>query len=92
MRKDSLKLTDEDGTRIVEHVRRSRFSRIVITYGTDTMTQTARVLSVIPDKTTVLTGALAPARFSESDAAFQFGRGVRDVLHRKTPHLMFSFG
>jgi L-asparaginase len=37
------------------------------------MTLTARALSVIPDKTIVLTGALAPARFNESDAAFNLG-------------------
>lgn len=37
------------------------------------MTLTARALSGIHDKTIVLTGALAPARFSESDAAFNLG-------------------
>jgi L-asparaginase len=37
------------------------------------MALTARALTVIPDKTIVLTGALAPARFSESDAAFNLG-------------------
>jgi len=73
LRKDSLELTDDDRTQIVEHVRRARFSRIVITHGTDTMTRTARALSDIADKTIVLTGALAPARFSESDAAFNVG-------------------
>ena len=73
LRKDSLELTDDDRARVVEHVRRARFSRIVITHGTDTMTLTALALAVIPDKTIVLTGALAPARFSESDAAFNLG-------------------
>ncbi len=73
LRKDSLDLTEEDRARVVEHVSRASNSRIVITHGTDTMTLTARALSVIPDKTIVLTGALAPARFSESDAAFNLG-------------------
>jgi len=73
LRKDSLDLTDEDRARVVEHVRRASFSRIVITHGTDAMTLTARALAIIPDKTIVLTGALAPARFSESDAAFNLG-------------------
>jgi hypothetical protein len=40
---------------------------------TDTMTLTARALSRCRDKTIVLTGALTPARFSESDAAFNLG-------------------
>ena len=73
LRKDSLELTDEDRARIVERVKNGPFSRIVITHGTDTMTVTARALSNIVDKTIVLTGALTPARFSESDATFNLG-------------------
>ena len=38
------------------------------------MTQTAKVLAkAVPEKVIVLTGALAPARFAESDAAFNLG-------------------
>jgi L-asparaginase len=73
LRKDSIDLTDEDRARIVEHVIRASCPRIVITHGTDTMTVTAQALSQVHDKTIVLTGALAPARFSESDAAFNLG-------------------
>jgi len=54
-------------------VRTSEFARIVITHGTDTMTQTAQALLAIRDKTIVLTGALAPARFNETDAPFNLG-------------------
>src|SRR6202000_1602054 len=57
----------------VERVRRAVESRIVITHGTDTMTLTAAALSGCEAKTIVLTGALAPARFAESDAAFNLG-------------------
>jgi L-asparaginase len=73
LRKDSLEITDQERAQLVERVSGAKFSRIVITHGTDTMTLTARALLVIPDKTIVLTGALAPARFSESDAAFNLG-------------------
>jgi L-asparaginase len=73
LRKDSLDLTDEDRARIVDRVREAESSKIVITHGTDTMTSTAGALSNIAGKTVVLTGALAPARFSESDAAFNLG-------------------
>ena len=48
--------------------------RIVITHGTDTMTETAKLLAAqVPDKTIVLTGALSPARFAETDAPFNLG-------------------
>jgi L-asparaginase len=73
LRKDSIELTDDDRVRVLEQVRCAKHSRIVITHGTDTMTLTARALSVMANKTIVLTGALAPARFSESDAAFNLG-------------------
>jgi L-asparaginase len=73
LRKDSIDLTDEDRARIVAHVSRARHSGIVITHGTDTMTLTAQALASIAGKTIVLTGALAPARFADSDAAFNLG-------------------
>ena len=79
LRKDSLDLTEDDRACLVDHVRRAEASRIVMTHGTDTMTLTASALSVIPDKTIVLTGALAPARFSESDAAFNLGMAFATV-------------
>ena len=38
--------------------------------------ETAAVLSGIPDKTIVLTGALSPARFRTTDAVFNVGMAV----------------
>ena len=73
LRKDSIDLTDEDRTQIVDQVTRTSFSRIIITHGTDTMTLTAQALSGVRDKTIVLTGALTPARFSKTDAPFNLG-------------------
>jgi L-asparaginase len=73
LRKDSLELTDEDRARLKETVKAQGESRVVITHGTDTMTDSAAVLASIPDKTIVLTGALSPARFAESDATFNIG-------------------
>ena len=73
LKKDSLEMTDRDRRRIAGAVRRERARQIVITHGTDTMVQTARALEGIADKTIVLTGALQPARFKDSDAAFNIG-------------------
>jgi L-asparaginase len=75
-RKDSLELTDADRDLIARRATEARETRIVVTHGTDTMTETAKVLAAIPDKTVVLTGALAPARFAESDAAFNLGMAI----------------
>jgi L-asparaginase len=73
LQKDSLELTEADRVHIVNRVRRAAETGVVITHGTDTMTLTAAALSVVPNKTIVLTGALAPARFSDSDATFNLG-------------------
>ena len=79
VRKDSLELDDADRALIRDHVAAASESHIVITYGTDTMTETAKLLSAIAGKTVVLVGALAPARFGESDASFNLGMAFATV-------------
>ena len=80
MRKDSLELTGEDRALIASATREAPESRIVVTHGTDTMTETARVLAAeVPGKTIVLTGALSPARFAETDAPFNLGMAIATV-------------
>jgi L-asparaginase len=79
LRKDSLDLVDEDRERIVEYVRGAPEEKVVVTHGTDTMTLTAAALAKIPHKTIVLTGALTPARFAESDAPFNLGMAFATV-------------
>ncbi|NOU02159.1 MAG: asparaginase [Novosphingobium sp.] len=74
MRKDSLELTDADRALIAGAAREAPEQRIVVTHGTDTMTETAKVLAAeVPGKTICLTGALSPARFAETDAPFNLG-------------------
>ena len=80
MRKDSLELTDEDRLTIAHAAREAPELRIIITHGTDTMTETAQVLDLeAPGKTIVLTGALSPARFTETDAGFNLGMAFAAV-------------
>ncbi len=78
LRKDSLELTDDDRRTIADTVAAAPERRIVITHGTDTMTDTAQALAGrmqddAAGKAIVLVGALAPARFAESDASFNLG-------------------
>jgi L-asparaginase len=73
LRKDSLDLDDADRAAIRAAVAALPEQRVVVTHGTDTMTDTAAVLENLPGKTIVLTGALAPARFARSDATFNVG-------------------
>ncbi len=79
MRKDSLYLDDSDRKLIRDVVAASPTSHVLITHGTDSMVETAAALHNIPGKTIVLTGALNPARFRDSDAMFNIGCAVGAV-------------
>ncbi len=79
LRKDSLELTDADRKTIHDAIAAAANTRVVVTHGTDTMTQTAAVLRDIAGKTIVLTGALSPARFANTDAAFNVGMAFAAV-------------
>lgn len=76
LKKDSLNLTDADRQLIFERVSASPYQRVVITHGTDTMVQTALALATIADKVIVLTGAMQPAAFKQTDAVFNVGGAV----------------
>jgi L-asparaginase len=80
---DSLDMTDADRALIVEQCRTAKEPRIVITHGTDTMVDTARVLAAaLPPstgKTMVLTGAMIPYAFGSSDGLFNLGSALSFV-------------
>lgn len=79
LRKDSLDLTDEDRRQICEAVQSSPQRYIVVTHGTDTMIETAKVLKTIPDKVIVFTGAMQPAKFRFTDAVFNIACAITAV-------------
>lgn len=79
LRKDSLEMTDADRAAIAAAVHGSIATRIIVTHGTDTMIATATALGRMADKTVVLTGALEPGRFTDSDAPFNLGMAVAAV-------------
>lgn len=79
LRKDSLHLNDEDRDEIRQAVMASDDRRYLITHGTDTMVETAAALGDVGDRTVVMTGALNPARFIDSDAVFNIGCAVGAV-------------
>jgi L-asparaginase len=76
LRKDSLDMDDSDREALRAAVTEDDCRHIVITHGTDTLVQTAMALQGLSDRTIVLTGAMQPARFRDSDAAFNLGGAV----------------
>lgn len=78
---DSLELTDGDRQNILKHCRSCSEARMIVTHGTDTMEQTARVLGEsVRDKTIVLTGAMIPYKFGSSDGLFNLGSALAFVM------------
>lgn len=77
---DSLEMTATDRDMIARNCRDVPERHIVITHGTDTMVETARVLANgVPEKTIVLTGAMIPIAFGSSDGLFNLGGALTAV-------------
>lgn len=79
---DSLEMTQEDREIIIHNCKRSKSKHIVITHGTDTIVETAKLLAAanIEDKCIVLTGAMVPYAFgSSSDGFFNLGSALAFV-------------
>jgi L-asparaginase len=77
---DSLDMKEEDRARIVRACREAREDRIVVTHGTDTMVETARLLArEVEGRTIVLTGAMIPIAFGSSDGLFNLGGALTAV-------------
>ena len=79
LRKDSLFIEDADRQLLRATIAAQEETCVLVTHGTDTMVETAKVLATIPGRTIVLTGALNPARFRGSDAEFNIGCAVGAV-------------
>ena len=82
---DSLEMTDDDRALIAENCRKSKEDKIIITHGTDTMAETAKLLTEkVKDKTIVITGAMIPYKFGSSDGLFNLGSALAFV--QTLPH------
>lgn len=77
---DSLEMTDADRALIVQNCAQAPEDRIVVTHGTDTMTETAAAIArEVTGKTVVLTGAMIPYAFGSSDGLFNLGSALSFV-------------
>lgn len=74
---DSLQMTDDDRSLIAHQCLSCDETQIVVTHGTDTMSETAKVLAQkIKNKTVILTGAMIPIKFGSSDGLFNLGSAL----------------
>jgi len=74
---DSLDMTEADRARIAQSCVICPETRLVVTHGTDTMVETARIVAqAVNGKTVVLTGAMVPYAFGSSDGLFNLGSAL----------------
>jgi len=77
---DSLDMVDADRELILEKCVKCDEKFILITHGTDTMCETAKLLGKNTiNKTIVLFGSMVPYAVSDSDAFFNFGCALASV-------------
>lgn len=80
MMKDSLDMTKDDRLVIANKCLETKEKLVVITHGTDTMVETAGVVAgMVKNKTIVLTGAMIPYSFGNSDGMFNLGSVISFV-------------
>ena len=74
---DSLDMTIESKKLVAQKCKEEKTNRIIITHGTDTMVDTAKLLAKsIKNKTIILTGAMIPIKFGSSDGLFNLGSAL----------------
>lgn len=74
---DSLDMTDADRETIAQNCIKTAENKIIVTHGTDTMVETAKVLAEkVKDKTIILVGAMIPYKFGSSDGLFNIGSAL----------------
>ena len=77
---DSLLMTNDDRDYIASKCKQEKTDRIIITHGTDTIVETAKLLAAkVKDKTIILTGAMIPIKFGSSDGLFNLGSALSFV-------------
>tara|TARA_E500000331_G_C17251159_1_gene711213 strand:- start:756 stop:1250 length:495 start_codon:yes stop_codon:yes gene_type:complete len=76
-RKDSLEIDLADRNQLAALIQNHKSSIFIITHGTDTLIETGQFLEKkINKKLIILTGALRPERFTNSDAALNIGTAI----------------
>ena len=79
LQKVSTNITTEDKELIKKTCVETSADKILLTYGTDTMSEIGEVLQDIQGKTIVITGALKSQLIKDTDAEFNLGFAVAAV-------------
>ena len=79
-KKDSLEITEADLHHLKEVIEKTNSEKLIITHGTDTLSNTAGYLANLNlGKTIVLTGSMRPQKFVDTDADVNLGLAIAAV-------------
>lgn len=79
-KKDSLEITEADLQHLKKMIEKTNSEKLIITHGTDTLSNTAHYLANHNlGKTIVLTGAMRPQKFVDTDADVNLGLAIAAV-------------
>lgn len=84
--KDSLDITKKDRKKLLKIIKKSKYNKIIVIHGTDTMDKTAYFLDkYIKDKTIILTGSMIPFSINpiEATANLSFACGFMQQNNKK---------
>ncbi len=74
---DSLEIDSSDRNHLLALIQKQPSTIFIITHGTDTLIKTGKFLEKnLNEKLVILTGALRPERFTNSDAALNIGTAI----------------
>lgn len=79
VQKVSVNILPEEKEEIRRACAEAKDDMVVVTYGTDAMSEAGKLLEVIQDKTIVVTGALKSQLIKDTDAEFNLGFAVAAV-------------
>jgi len=89
--KDSLEITKKDRKLLVKYIKKSKYEKIILIHGTDTIDKTTLYLSKkIEDKEIVVTGAMIPFSINTVEATSNFMMAYGFLLNNKKNNIYIS--
>lgn len=84
--KDSLEMSEADRALLARRIDEEAAARVLVVHGTDTLHLSAAYLEThCPGRRIVLTGAMRPAAFADSDAAMNFAMSYGFLMADTAP-------
>ena len=89
--KDSLEINDNDRKELQNVIEKSKYKKILIIHGTDTMDKTAKYLSKhLKNKTVILTGAMVPFSIDSIEATSNFMLALGALSMKKEDNIYIA--